>query len=345
MDDPILTRPHPSVANSGLTARPTSPHARTTLATLECKASEGRVVVFVGNPDGAAQGLANGQAFGIELGESSTFQVRLVAEDELPSVADVLHSAFAFPIDVSGPVHLGTAVGSSQGSWTVDEGPYWGALYEVFPDCEESIGAQYVLVLARQDTLPSPRWKAMPHLTDAVRTPDGADFPEALALPGDAMDDAPMPDLRSLFAGVDRKARGTSEPAPAPTTSDASSDANKSPDAVASRLFAAIAGLDEDEDADLGQDEDDLGDGDEPTAAQQRDPFYNFIKTLVAEEQLALVEGASVRKLAERLELALERDPMMFQRPGDWFFEQQDVDELFASDEELKQGIHNAFNR
>ncbi len=299
-------------------------------------------MVFSGDVAAQAQALADAQAFGIELGEKGTFNVRLVPEDELPSVADVLHSAFAFAFDVRGPVHLGTKLGESQGSWTVDEGAYWGALYEVFPDCEESIGAQYVLVLAKQDALPEPRWSALPHLTDAARTPADAPFPEALALPGDALDEGALPDLRALFGGGKAKA----EPAP---ESDAGGSRSRSEngggggDAVASRLFAAIANLGDDDD-DFDDDED-LEDEPAAQEAAQRDPFYKFIKTLVAEDQLALVEGASVRKLSERLELALERDPMMFQRPGDWFFEQREVDELFASDEELMRGIQNALSR
>jgi hypothetical protein len=252
----------------------------------------------------------------------------LVAEDELPTVADVLHSAFAFPLEVAGPVHIGTKLGDSQGSWAVDDGSYWGALYEVFPDCEESIGAQYVLVLAKEDKVPEPRWPSMPHLTDTARTPDGAPFPEALALPGDAMDDAALPDLRSLFGG----GGGGSKPA------KASGGEKKTSDAVASRLFAAIAGLG-DEDDDFEDEDDDSG------APAKKVPFVAFIETLVAQEQMELVEGASARKLAERLELALERDPMMFRRPGDWFFEQDEVDELFASDDELMTGIQNALGR
>ena len=160
--------------------------------------------MYVGNHAGAdpSKALADAHAFGIELGEKGTFGVRLVPEDELPTVADVLHSAFAFPLEVSGSVHLGGKLGDSQGSWTVDAGSYWGAMYEVFPDCEESIGAQYVLVLAKEDKLPEPRWPSMPHLTDAERTPGGAPFPEALALPGDAIDDAALPDLRALFGSA-----------------------------------------------------------------------------------------------------------------------------------------------
>jgi len=296
-------------------------------------------VVYVGDHAGAdpsksqAKALADAQAFGIELGEKGTFSVRLVSEDDLPTVADVLHSAFAFPLGVAGPVHLGTKLGDSQGSWAVDDGSYWGAMYEVFPDCEESIGAQYVLVLAKEDKLPEPRWPSMPHLTDAARTPGGAPFPEALSLPGDAMDDAALPDLRSLFGGgAGGGAGGSSKPA------KASTGEKKTSDAVASRLFAAIAGLGDDDD-------DDFEDDDESGSPAEKDPFVAFIETLVAQEQIELVEGASPRKLAERLELALERDPMMFRRPGDWFFEQDEVDELFASDEDLMTGIQNALGR
>ena len=292
-------------------------------------------MVYVGAhaADGQSQALADASAFGIDLGEKGTFNVRLVPEDELPSVADVLHSAFAFPLQVRGALHIGTTLGESQGSWTVDDGDYWGALYEVFPDCEESIGAQYVIVLAKQDALPEPRWPSLPHLTDAVRTPGDAAFPEALALPGDAMDDAALPDLRSLFGG------GPSKPAPKEKPA-----AGKQPsDAVASRLFAAIANLGDDLDDDLDENLDETVD--DGAAPEQHDPFYKYIKKLVTEDQLALVEGASVRKLAERLELALERDPMMFQRPGDWFFEQDEVDELFASDDELMAGIREALSR
>lgn len=287
-------------------------------------------MVYVGDPAGAdpSKALSEASAFGIELGEKGTFCVRLVAEDELPTVADVLHSAFAFPLEVAGPVHIGTKLGDSQGSWAVDDGSYWGALYEVFPDCEESIGAQYVLVLAKEDKVPEPRWPSMPHLTDTARTPGGAPFPEALALPGDAMDDAALPDLRSLFGG----GGGGSKPA------KASGGEKKTSDAVASRLFAAIAGLG-DEDDDFEDEDDDSG------APAKKDPFVAFIETLVSQEQMELVEGASARKLAERLELALERDPMMFRRPGDWFFEQDEVDELFASDDELMTGIQNALGR
>ncbi|MCR9159138.1 MAG: hypothetical protein ACE37F_09545 [Nannocystaceae bacterium] len=318
------------------------------MATLECKASQGRIVVYVGDaPDDAegAKALADARAFGIELGEKDTYKVRLVPESELPTVADVLHSAFAFPLDVAGPVHLGTTFGESQGSWSVEDGPYWGALYEVFPDCEEAIGAQYVLVLAKQDALPEARWAKCPHLTDAERTPGGESFPDALALPGDAMDDASLPDLGALFGALSSKsAKNKEERARSQAGHDGSGlggdsgGAKASPDAVASRLFAAIANLGDDED--LG-DDDDLDDAADP---EQHDPFYAFIKKMVAEEQLALVEGASARKLAERLELALERDPMMFQRPGDWFFEQREVDELFASDEDLMTGIRDALN-
>ena len=159
-------------------------------------------MVYVGETANRTKALADASAFGIELGERATFKVRLVPEGELPTVADVLHSAFAFPLAVRGSVHLGTTLGESQGSWTVDDGSYWGALYEVFPDCEESIGAQYVLVLAKEDALPASRWKDFPHLTDTVRTPGGAAFPQALALPGDAMDDASLPDLGSLFGAL-----------------------------------------------------------------------------------------------------------------------------------------------
>ncbi len=275
-----------------------------------------------------AKALADAQAFGIELGEKGTFNVRLVSEDDLPTVADVLHSAFAFPLNVAGPVHIGTKLGDSQGSWDVEAGSYWGALYEVFPDCEESIGAQYVLVLAKEDKLPEPRWPSIPHLTDAARTPGGAPFPDALSLPGDAMDDAALPDLRSLFGSA---GAGGSKPA------KASTGEKKTSDAVASRLFAAIAGL--------GDEDDDFEDDDESGAPAQKDPFVAFIETLVAQQQIELVEGASPRKLAERLELALERDPMMFRRPGDWFFEQDEVDELFASDDDLMTGIQNALGR
>ena len=305
------------------------------MATLECKASEGRIVVYVGESDVRAKALADATAFGIELGEKGTFKVRLVSEDELPTVADVLHSAFAFPFHVSGPVHLGPKVGESQGSWTVDDGTYWGALYEVFPDCEESIGAQYVLVLAKEDALPDPRWEDFPHLTDAVRTPGGVDFPTALALPGDAMDDASLPDLGALFGALGGGGGGSKSTAPIKRTGGTK---KKSADAVASRLFEAIANLGDD-DGDF--DDDDLDESAAP-APEPRDPFYKFIKQLVAEEQLALVEGASIRKLSERLELALERDPLMFQRPGDWFFDQREVDELFASDEDLMRGIREA---
>ena len=311
----------------GLDDAAPSLQARLALATLQCKASQGRIVVWVGDTvaDDASVALAKAQAFGIDLGETGTFAVRMVSEDELHTVADVLHSAFSFPLEVTGPLHLGTDLGASQGSWTVANGAYWGALYEVFPDCEESIGAQYVLVLAKEDSLPAPRWSAMPHLTDTARTPGGAPFPAALALPGDATDDAPLPDLRALFGG--------DKPAVRKPKAAADAGAKKSPDAVASRLFAAIAGLGDDHDDD---------DDDDDDAAPQHDPFGNFIKALVAQEQLALVEGASVRKLAERLELALERDPMMFQRPGDWFFDQREVDELFASDDELRDGLRDA---
>ncbi len=286
-------------------------------------------MVYVGDHAGAdpSKALADARAFGIELGEKGTFSVRLVAEDDLPTVADVLHSAFAFPLDVAGPVNLGTKLGDSQGTWAVDDGSYWGALYEVFPDCEESIGAQYVLVLAKEDKLPEPRWPSMPHLTDAARTPAGAPFPEALSLPGDAMDDAALPDLRALFGG----AGATKKPA------KASTGEKKTSDAVASRLFAAIAGL--------GDEDDDFEDEDDSGSPAQKDPFVAFIETLVAAEQIELVEGASVRKLAERLELALERDPMMFRRPGDWFFEQDEVDELFASDDDLITGIQTALGQ
>lgn len=295
-------------------------------------------MVYVGDHAAAdpsqtqAKALADARAFGIELGEKGTFSVRLVAEDELPTVADVLHSAFAFPLDVAGPVHLGTKLGESQGQWAVDDGSYWGALYEVFPDCEESIGAQYVLVLAKEDTLPEPRWPSLPHLTDTARTPGGAPFPDALALPGDALDDASLPDLRALFGGAGgggASEGGSSKPA------KASTGEKKTSDAVASRLFAAIAGLGDD-------DEDDDFDDDESGSPGQKDPFVAFIETLVAQEQIELVEGASARKLAERLELALERDPMEFRRPGDWFFDQKEVDELFASDEDLIKGIKTA---
>ena len=312
------------------------------MATLECKASSGRIVLFVGDlaADAGDKALAEARAFGIELGEQGTFKVRLVAEDELPTVADVLHSAFAFPLQVDGPVHLGSAVGEGQGQWSVDPGNYWGALYEVFPDCEESIGAQYVVVLAKEDQLPEPRWKSLPHLTDADRTPEGAAFPEALALPGDAMDDTALPDLRSLFSGG---AIGSGGGAPA---AKPDKGAKKSADAVASRLFAAIAQLDDDlGDDDLDDDFDDDDDGASAEPAAERDPFVKLIQTLVAENQLELAEGASARKLAERLELALERDPMMFQRPGDWFFDQREVDELFASDDELMTAIREALSR
>lgn len=307
------------------------------MATLECKASEGRIVVYVGDTADDAKALADGRAFGIELGEKGTYKVRLVPESELATVADVLHSAFAFPFDVAGAVHLGTKLGESQGSWTVDEGAYWGALYEVFPDCEETIGAQYVLVLAKQETLPEARWAKLPHLTDAERTPNGESFPDALALPGDAMDDASLPDLGALFGALGGKSASQKKT----TKKSNSGGAKASSDAVASRLFAAIANLGDDEDFD---EDEDLDEEDAAPEAEQRDPFYQFIKKLVADEQLALVEGASVRKLAERLELALERDPMMFQRPGDWFFEQREVDELFASDEDLMSGIRDALN-
>lgn len=292
-------------------------------------------MVYVGEPAARAKALSDATAFGIELGEKGTFKVRLVPESELPTVADVLHSAFAFPLAVRGPVHLGTKLGDSQGSWAVDDGNYWGALYEVFPDCEESIGAQYVLVLANEDTLPEPRWTDFPNLTDAARTPAGASFPEALALPGDAMDDASLPDLGAVLGGIGLGGLGGKSTGPIKRSGGSK---KKSADAVASRLFAAIANLGDD-DGDL--DDDDL---DEPAAPapEPRDPFYKFIKKLVADEQLALVEGASVRKLSERLELALERDPLMFQRPGDWFFEQREVDELFASDEDLMRGIREA---
>lgn len=314
-----------------MTPQPSPSTLTCSLATLECKASEGRIVVYVGDATDGAKALADGRAFGIELGEKGNYNVRLIPEDELPTVADVLHSAFAFPLDVRGAVHLGTKLGESQGTWTVDDGAYWGALYEVFPDCEETIGAQYVLVLAKQDTLPEARWTQWPHLTDAERTPNGESFPDALALPGDAMDDASLPDLGALFGAL---GGGSSK------KKSSEGGAKASSDAVASRLFAAIANL--------GDDDDDLGDDDDLDDAapepEQRDPFHAFIKKLVAEEQLALVEGASVRKLAERLELALERDPMMFQRPGDWFFEQREVDELFASDDDLISGIRDALN-
>jgi hypothetical protein len=287
-------------------------------------------VVYVGDHADAdpsktlAKAMTDARAFGIELGEKGTFGVRLVPEDELATVADVLHSAFAFPLDVAGPVHLGTKLGDSQGSWSVEDGAYWGALYEVFPDCEESVGAQYVLVLAKENAVPQPRWPSMPHLTDAARTPAGAPFPDALALPGDAMDDTALPDLRALFGaegGGGNKAASKGE--------------KKTSGAVASRLFAAIAGLGDDDDDD--DDDDDTPKG--------KDPFVAFIENLVATEQIELVEGASPRKLAERLELALERDPMMFRRPGDWFFEQAEVDELFASDEDLMVGIQTALGR
>lgn len=324
----------------------TAPHPTlgAKLATLECKASQGRIVVYVGDlaADAQSKALADARAFGIELGEKGTFNVRLVAEDELPSVADVLHSAFAFPLQVDGPVHLGTDVGDDQGAWTVDAGSYWGALYEVFPDCEESIGAQYVIVLSKEDTLPAPRWSALPHLTDADRTPEGASFPEALALPGDAMDDTALPDLRALFGGASGAGGGGSDTAPTVRKSDPA--AKKTADNVASRLFAAIASLDDDlgdEDFEDDDFEDDLGGAPAP---EQHDPFVKLIKTLVADKQLDLVEGASARKLAERLELALERDPMMFQRPGDWFFDQDEVDELYASDDELMAAIRGALN-
>ncbi len=309
------------------------------MATLECKASEGRIVVYVGDATDDARALADGRAFGIELGEKGPCKVRLVPEAELTTVADVLHSAFAFPFDVAGAVHLGTRLGESQGSWTVEEGAYWGALYEVFPDCEETIGAQYVLVLAKQEALPTARWAKWPHLTDAERTPNGESFPDALALPGDAMDDASLPDLGAIFDALGGK---SSSPKTTATMKKASSGGGKaSSGAVASRLFAAIANLGDDEDFD---EDEDLGEEDAAPGAEKRDPFYKFIKKLVAEEQLALVEGANVRKLAERLELALERDPMMFQRPGDWFFEQREVDELFASDEDLMSGLRDALN-
>ncbi len=306
------------------------------MAALECKASAGRIVVWVGDSiaDEGSKALEHARAFGVELGEKGTYAVRLVPEDELHTVADVLHSAFSFPLEVRGAVHLGTTLGESQGSWDVAEGNYWGALYEVFPDCEESIGAQYVLVLAKEDSLPEPRWTSMPHLTDTDRTPAGAAFPAALALPGDAMDDAPLPDLRALFGGGGDTPKAASKATPKAGPA-ADPGEKKSSDAVASRLFAAIAGLGDDDDFD---DED----ADEDDGKPEHDPFGNFIKGLVAQEQLALVEGASVRKLAERLELALERDPMMFQRPGDWFFDQREVDELFASDDELRDGLRDA---
>ncbi|MEM6290993.1 MAG: hypothetical protein AAGA54_06990 [Myxococcota bacterium] len=310
------------------------------MTTLKCKASSGRIVVFVGSAGAEAEALASARGFGIELGERGEFGVKFVAEDELPAVADALHSAFVFPLHVDGPLQLGADFGTPVGSWPAEPGAYWGGLYEVFPDCEESIGAQYVLVLAKQDELPAQRWASLPHLTDADRIPAGATFPEALELPGDAMDQEPLPDLRALFGGAGGPSKRSRD-------DDARAE-KKSSDAVASRLFAAIAQLgDDDDDDEFGGLDDDLDDAsDEPAPPkQERDPFVKFIKDLVAEDQLALVEGASARKLAERLELALERDPMTFNRPGDWFFEQDEVDELFASDEELITAIRNALSR
>ncbi len=294
--------------------------------------------MFVGSAGAEAEALASARGFGIELGERGEFGVKLVPEEELPAVADALHSAFVFPLQVDGPVQLGPDFETAAGSWTVDAGAYWGGLYEVFPDCEESIGAQYVLVLAKQDELPAQRWGSLPHLTDADRIPEGATFPDALQLPGDAMDQEPLPDLRALFGGGGGARK---------RDDDAGAE-KKTSDAVASRLFAAIAQLGDDDDDeafdDLDEELDDASAAPAPPK-EERDPFVKFIKGLVAEDQLALVEGASARKLAERLELALERDPMTFNRPGDWFFEQDEVDELFASDEELMVAIRNALSR
>ncbi len=271
--------------------------------------------------------LAEARAFGLELGENRKLAVRRIEEADLPSVADVLHSAFVAPLRIDDePLHLGSDLGESCGSWTVPAGNYWAGLYEVFPDCEETVGAQYVLVLASTPELPSPRWSTLPHLTDSDRTPQSAPFPKELELPGDALDDAPLPDLRELFGSASkRRAAPVAEPGEDRAAS------------LASRLFAAIAEVDDD-------DEEDDEEAHE-TPSEPADPFVRLIQRLVAEEQLALIDGASTRKLAERLELALERDPMVFQRPGDWFFEQDEVDELFASDEDLTAAIGNALSR
>ena len=36
---------------------------------------------------------------------------------------------------------------------------------------------------------------------------------------------------------------------------------------------------------------------------------------------------------------------MVFQRPGEWFFEQDEVDEIYASDEDLNARIVKALER
>lgn len=307
------------------------------MTTLQCKATEGHLVFFQGAPsaDAVDDELAAARAFGVDLGEKGTFAIRQVDEADLASVADVLHSAFIFPLDIrKDELHLGPKLGTSAGSWKVESGTYWAALYEVFPDCEETIGAPYVLVLSKADKMPEPRWTSFAHLTEIERTPDGIEIPEPLRLPGDALDDSPMPDLRELFGGASKGGGAPAKPDPA---------AQKSSDNVASRLFAAIAELGDIDDEDDEEPEDDE---DEPVDLDaERDPFARFITKLVASEQLILVEGASARKLAERLELALERDPMAFRRPGDWFFDQKEVDELFASDDELMDGIRSVFER
>ena len=284
-----------------------------------------------------AAALAGAHAFGLELGETADVLVRRVEEAELAEVADLLQSAFVFPLQTSGPLHLGTALGQSVGQWEVPAGSHWAGLYEVFPDCEETIGAQYVLVLAAEDELPTQRWSTLPHLTDIDRTPEKTTIPSALELPGDGLDDGPLPDLRELFGGG-----GASKSEKAPSASEEKASAT-----IASRLFAAMAELGDDE----GGDDDDNDDGQDdasgsPAAAREDpDPFVRLMKQLVAEEQLELVPGASARKLAGSLELALERDPMVFQRPGEWFVEQDEVGELFASDEDLNARIVKALER
>lgn len=94
----------------------------------------------------------------------------------------------------------------------------------------------------------------------------------------------------------------------------------------------------------------DLDGDDEPEAPPQEAPGVRAVRGLLEElrasEQLVLVEpDVDLRPLAERLMTFLEKTEAAHvgAAVGDWLMRQDEIDELFAGDDDIEAGLRRHF--
>ncbi len=80
------------------------------------------------------------------------------------------------------------------------------------------------------------------------------------------------------------------------------------------------------------------------TEEKPTSPFERIIKALVEGEVVALTEEKHQKTLIDRLERAVDRDDAVLRDLGSWLIDQDEVDEVYASDLEIQAFLREKLN-